>query len=349
MNSNDKGGKCPLSPRLRVYFIVVCVIVIALVVLFASRASKDESISSANEMAISAFSAEEKLIAFTDSLGQEITIPQPKRVVSLMGSFTEIWLLAGGKDTLVGTAVDTQDKRDMGLPETVVNVGTYQSPNLEAILAAEPDLVLLSSETVRTDSHVSFRNSLEAAGIPAAYFSVTHFPDYLNMLEICCRLTGNQQAYEENGHKVEAEVKEAISYYKVSHNPTALVLITFSGGVRPQASTTMTGGILAELGAKNIIDDYPSLLKDFSMEKVIEIDPDYIFAIPMGYTDEEAIRALTVSVEENPAWNVLTAVKNKRYHPLPPEKFMFKPNNRWAESYRYLGEFLKNNPTDTND
>lgn len=85
------------------------------------------------------------------------------------------------------------------------------------------------------------------------------------------------------------------------------------------------------------------------MEKVIEIDPDYIFAIPMGYTDEEAIRALTVSVEENPAWNVLTAVKNKRYHPLPPEKFMFKPNNRWAESYRYLGEFLKNNPTDTND
>jgi iron complex transport system substrate-binding protein len=121
-------------------------------------------------------------------------------------------------------------------------------------------------------------------------------------------------------------------------------MITYSGGIRPQASTTMTGGMLAQLGCKNIIDDYPSLLKDFSMEKVMEIDPDYIFVIPMGYSDQEALRALTTSVEENPAWNVLTAVKNKRYHPLPPEKFLFKPNDRWAESYRYLGEYFQNTP-----
>lgn len=37
---------------------------------------------------------------FTDALGQEITVNQPQRVVALMGSFAEIWLLAGGGDTL---------------------------------------------------------------------------------------------------------------------------------------------------------------------------------------------------------------------------------------------------------
>ena len=65
---------------------------------------------------------------FTDALGQEITIERPERVVSLMGSFSEIWVLAGGADTLVGTSEDTTDTRDLGLPEDVASVGTYQNP-----------------------------------------------------------------------------------------------------------------------------------------------------------------------------------------------------------------------------
>lgn len=339
---NCKKGRCPLSPQARILFVCLCICAAIAVIWFIMEGKRDSSTLVAS--APLSQTEDETLITFTDALGQQLSIQRPQRVVSLMGSFTEIWLLAGGRDSLVGTAVDTQDKRDLGLTESVVNVGTYQSPNLEAILAQSPDLVLLSSETVRTDNHVAFKNSLAAAGIPAAYFSVTHFDDYLKMLDICCQLTGNQQAYSENGLEVKASIDSIINQYKLDNSPTALLMITYSGGIRPQASTTMTGGMLAQLGCKNIIDDYPSLLKDFSMESVMEIDPDYIFVIPMGYSDEDALRALTTSVEDNPAWNSLSAVKNKRYHPLPPEKFMFKPNNRWAESYRYLGEFLRNNP-----
>ena len=341
MSEHNRRGGCPLSPRGRLVFVVVCLCAIAAVFLLAKGGpTRDGGPAPAQQDQ----AAQGDLVTFTDSLGQKLTLARPKRVVSLMGSFTEIWLLAGGRDTLVGTAVDSQDKRDLGLPETVANVGTYQSPNLEAILAQSPDLVLLSSETVRTDNHVAFRSSLAAAGIPAAYFSVTHFADYLAMLEVCCRLTGNLQAYSENGLKVQDEIDAAIEGFRQESNPTVLLMVTFSGGVRPQASSTMTGRMLAELGCRNIIDDYPGLLKDFSMEKVMEIDPDYILVIPMGYSDQEALRALTASVEENPAWSALTAVKEGRYHPLPPEKFMFKPNNRWAESYRYLGEYLQSNP-----
>ena len=341
MNSTNEKGKCPLSPATRKFIVCLGICLIVAAIYFFTTGKQTTS-----DVADSSPQTAPELVTFTDALGQELTLARPKRVVSLMGSFTEIWLLAGGRDTLVGTAVDTQDKRDLGLPETVVNVGTYQSPNLEAILAQAPDLVLLSSETVRTDNHVAFKNSLAAAGIPAAYFSVTHFEDYLKMLEICCQLTGNQQAYTEKGLNVQAQIQEVLGQYKLESQPTVLLMITYSGGIRPQASTTMTGGMLAQLGCKNIIDDYPSLLKDFSMESVMELDPDYIFVIPMGYSDEDALRALTTSVEENPAWNSLSAVKNKRYHPLPPEKFMFKPNNRWADSYRYLGEFLRNNPAE---
>jgi len=279
-------------------------------------------------------------VTFTDALGQEITVDHPQHVVTLMGSFAEIWLLAGGGDTLVGTAVDTTDHRDLGIPKHVVSVGTYQSPNMEQILSLNPDLVILSSDTVRTGSHVALKDSLAAAGIPAAYFKVTHFEDYLDMLRICTQITGDAQAYEKNGAAVQAQIDQILSESAVQDGPSVLLMITYSGGIRPQGADTMTGRMLSQLGWRNILNDYPSLLKDFSIEKVIEIDPDYILVIPMG-NDEEALRRnLEKSVESNPAWNGLSAVINDRYLLLPGEKFVYKPNARWAESYAYLSGLL---------
>lgn len=277
---------------------------------------------------------------FTDALGQEITVDHPQRVVSLMGSFSEIWVLAGGYDTLVGTSADTVDSRDLGLPEDIAIVGTYQDPNIEAILALEPDLVLLSAETTRTDSHVALKDALSEAGITAAYFSVTHFEDYLNMLKICSDITGDADAYQKNGLDVEAKIEAIIAENKLDTEPSVLLMVTYSGGIRAQSSDTMTGRMLAELGCHNILDDNPGMLQDFSVENIIEADPDYIFVIPMGNDDALAEKNLKENVESNPAWSSLTAVKEGRYILLPKDKFMYKPNARWAESYAYLADLL---------
>ena len=198
-------------------------------------------------------------VTFTDALGQKITVDNPQRVVTLMGSFAETWLLAGGGDTLVGTAVDTTDHRDLGIPEHVVSVGTYQNPNMEQILSLNPDLVILSSDTVRTGSHVALKDSLAAAGIPAAYFKVTHFEDYLDMLRICTQITGDVQAYEKNGAAVQAQIDQILSERAVQDGPSVLLMITYSGGIRPQGADTMTGRMLSQLGWRNILNDYPSL------------------------------------------------------------------------------------------
>ncbi|MBP3342160.1 MAG: ABC transporter substrate-binding protein [Peptococcaceae bacterium] len=285
-------------------------------------------------------SQQEDGYTFTDAIGQEITVHNPQRVVSLMGSFSEIWILAGGADTLVGTSYDTVDNRDLGLPEDIAIVGTYQNPNIEEILALNPDLVLLSSETTRTDSHVALKDALNGADIPAAYFSVTHFEDYLNMLKICTDITGNQDAYQTNGIAVEERIAQIIADSKTETSPSVLLMITYSGGIRAQSSNTMTGKMLSELGCKNILDDYPSMLQDFSVEKIIETDPDYIFVIPMGNDDALAQKNLKENVESNPAWNSLTAVKNDRYILLPKDKFLYKPNAVWDESYAYLAALL---------
>ena len=278
---------------------------------------------------------------FTDSLGQKVTVENPQRVVTLMGSFAEIWMLAGGEESLVGTAVDTTDNRDLGIPEHVVSVGTYQNPNMEEILSLNPDLVLLSADTVRTGNHVALKDSFEAMGIPAAYFKVTHLEDYLSMLRICAEITGNADTYERNGEAVRREIERILADHTAKNSPSVLLMITYSGGIRPQNSDTMTGRMLAQLGCRNILDEYPSLLKDFSVERIIELDPDYIFVIPMGNDDTAVRKNLQESVESNPAWNSLTAVQSGRYLLLPGEKFVYKPNHRWAQSYKYLAQMLQ--------
>ena len=284
--------------------------------------------------------SDENGYTFIDAIGQEITVNNPQRVVSLMGSFSEIWVLAGGADTLVGTSHDTVDNRDLGLPDDIAIVGTYQNPNIEEILALNPDLVLLSSETTRTDSHVALKDALNGAGITAAYFSVTHFEDYLNMLKICSDITGNPEAYQTNGVAVQERITKIIADNKLETAPSVLLMVTYSGGIRAQSSDTMTGRMLSDLGCSNILDDYPSMLQDFSVEKIIEVDPDYIFVIPMGNDDALAQKNLKENVESNPAWNSLTAVVNDRYILLPKDKFLYKPNALWDESYAYLAALL---------
>lgn len=275
---------------------------------------------------------------FTDSLGREVTVDEPQRVVALMQSFAEVWLLAGGADSLVGVTDDAA--ADLALSPDVAVVGTFMQPNLEAVLALSPDLVLLSAENSRTDSHLALLETLDAANIPAAYFGVTHFEDYLQMLEICTQITGSTAAYQQNGLDVQTHIKQIIAEDKRLDAPTVLFCITYSGGVRAQNSATMTGKMLQDLGCRNIVDDYPALLQDFSMEKVVEVDPDYIFVIPMGNTSAAAEKALQDTLTADPVWASLSAVQGGRYFILPQELFLYKPNENWGESYAYLADLL---------
>ena len=114
---------------------------------------------------------------FTDDLGREVTAPaHPERVAAMIGSFADVWCLAGGKDTLVAAADDTWTQFELGLPETVVNLGGVKEPSAEALLAAQPDFVIGSAKTA---ADVDLLPTLEQAGIPTAYFEVSTFEDYL--------------------------------------------------------------------------------------------------------------------------------------------------------------------------
>ena len=60
----------------------------------------------------------------------------------------------------------------------------------------------------------------------------------------------------------------------------------------------------------------------------------------MGDDTEAAINALKNTLEENPAWGSLDAVKEERVHVMDKSLFNVKPNARWGEAYRILYEIL---------
>ena len=276
---------------------------------------------------------------FTDDLGNQVTVSSHERVVAGMGSFANIWELAGG--TLVGASSDAFS--DYHIKSDAEKVGDFSSLNAETIIALNPDFVILTSANSGRGGGVAqtdLKDTLQAAGIAVAYFNITTFDDYLRMLKTCCDITGDTEAYEENGAEIAKEIDVIKKKAEGKNAGSVAVLTTYSGGTRVQASSTQTGTMLAELGASNITDADKSLLSDYSLESLVKADPDFIFLLPMGDSDEAAQKALKDQTTANPAWNELSAVKTGRVITLDPKLFLYKPNNNWDDAYEELYEAL---------
>ena len=284
---------------------------------------------------------DQSAVIFTDALGREVSVPkEPERVAALIGSFADVWMLAGG--SVCATAEDAWDDFDLELPDAV-NIGGAHSPNLELIFSANPDFVIASAST---SSNVEMLETLETAGITVAYFDVDSFEDYLAMLNICTDITGRKDLYERNGMKLQFQIeviKQEMSEQPLTEEQkTVLLLRAHSGSVKAKGSEgTILGEMLADLGCINIADSDTSLLEALSVESIIRQEPYRIFVVTMGNDTQKAMDNFYQMMEENPAWGTLEAVAEGRVHIMDRKLFNIKPNADWAESYEKLSEILR--------
>lgn len=282
--------------------------------------------------------AAETVVTFTDDLDREVTVTgTPQRAAALIGSFADVWCLAGGQETLVAAAEDSWTQFQLDLDESVVSLGAVKTPNVEALLAAEPDFVLGSA---RTSADVELMEMLEKMGIPVAYFDISTFEDYLRMLEICTRLTGCPENYQEYGVQV-AEQVEAARGLAQDPGPRVLYIRATGSSCKVKNSEgTVLGEMLADLGCVNIADSETSLLENLSLETIVAEDPDWIFVVVQGSDPTDAEALLDATLLSNPAWAGLTAVREGRYYVLDQRLYNVKPNARWGEAYENLADIL---------
>lgn len=279
-------------------------------------------------------------VTFTDDLDQTITVSNPQKVAALLGSFAQIWELSGG--TVCAAPDDAWTDLHLDLSEDAVNLGSIHSLNLELLLGAQPDLVLASTNTPQ---HIQWKETLEAAGITAAYFDVNDFEDYLRLLNICTEITGQVKNYETYGLAVQQQIQAVIEHsqerLKTQPAPAVLCLAASASGLHTKNSAgSVLSRILQNLGCINLADSNTVLLEQLSIEVILKADPDYIFIIPRGDNIDEINQMIEATLTKDPAWSSLSAVKENRVYFMEKDLFNLKPNERWGEAYEKAEEIL---------
>ena len=270
----------------------------------------------------------------SESLAEEgnTGLSADSRVVALSRSLGELWLLAGGK--LVGVTEDGLNLE--GVTAETASVGRILAPSTEAIIALNPDLVLIAPDI---SAQRELQETLTAAGIRCQAVDINKFSDYAAAMKQYTEATGRSDLYESNVsavekkiEKIKAELPEEI------HGKTFLVIRASAAKTRVLKSDHFVVAMLEDLGLTNAAPE--SLLEQLSMEGMVEANPDYLFVILQGDT-AEAEAAFQELISDQPAYRELKAVKTAQVYTLPKEFFQYKPNARWDEAYALLSEYLR--------
>lgn len=279
----------------------------------------------------------EETVSFVDGTDEEKVINKnPKKVVVLFASYLDIWTRNGGE--LVGMVEDTSGVEIPGT-QGVETVGTTGSISLEKIISLEPDLVILSSNT---SSQVELIPTLEDNNIQVIAIDYKLQEDYYKTVRVFSAINGREDLYELNSVAVRNDVQEIIEKAPKDNSPKVFIMFASAKSLSSRGSETTVGEMLADLNTVNIADAPNDLLddKNFSLEKIIEEDPDFIFVQTMGSDEAKIIERIKADAESNPAWASLKAVKNDRYIFLPKDLYTYKANHRYAEAYENLAEIL---------
>ncbi len=270
--------------------------------------------------------------AITDALGNEILFEScPQRVVALSGSLGDVWLCAGGQ--LIAA---TDDAVTEGRVENIPSVGGIKEPNIEAVLALDPDFVILSADIA---SHPSLADSFREMGVACGLFRVEFLEDYLGLLLNFCALTGREDLYRQKGIAVKEQIEAILAETPRQDGERMLLLRVYSGGCRAKRSDNLAGTVLADFGYENLLDSMGGTMEELSVESIIVADPDVIFLTAMG-DEMGAMGYFEQSYAADPAWQSLRAVQSGRVYMLPKHLFHYKPNDAWGDAYAFVAALI---------
>ncbi|MFT3889198.1 MAG: ABC transporter substrate-binding protein [Arachnia sp.] len=246
-------------------------------------------------------------VTATDLTGRAVTVEKPaERVVCLDGSCIDA-LAELGLEPVASVQFDQVTSPLFFGPgvSTVALGGTFFEPDLEGVIAAEPDLVIGSGGV-----HAEIENAL--GGIPL----------YLNKLATPeAAVTNLRNIAELTGRQEQAET--AIERYETT-------LAAYQPGSRPLSALSMYGGATDDIGIDALdsatgriiaqYTDYPwpganegdSGFLEIGIETILEQDPDYVWVLDFGF--DPSAPPLLDQLAAEPLWKQLTAVKEGRVY-----------------------------------
>ncbi|MHC3001545.1 ABC transporter substrate-binding protein [Gordonia sp. GN26] len=223
----------------------------------------------------------------------------PSTIVSLSPTTTEMLFAVGAGDQVV--AVDDQSDFPAEAPRTTLSGYT---PNLEAILAYDPDLVVLTDD-----------NNDIIAGLDRVGVEVLQIPAAKNLDETYAQIqqvgsaTGHAREADELVTSMRAEIEQIVRTVPLREVPLTY-FHELDDTYYTVTDDTYLGQIYGLLGLRSIAtgqNGYPQL----SPEYILERDPEVIFL-----ADSQCCGVTPEKVAARAGWGDLRAVANRQIHVL---------------------------------
>ncbi|MCS7139429.1 MAG: cobalamin-binding protein [Candidatus Nezhaarchaeota archaeon] len=275
-------------------------------------------------------------ITLTDRSGKIVVIAsEPRRIVSLSPAITEILFALGLGDRVVGVTAYCNyplDVEEMKKGKRLSVIGGYWDPNLEAIVALNPDLVIGDS---LVPSHLDVAERLRTLNITVLLTGSKLIEDVFYDINLIGKATGRFREAQELVAKLEARIKVVVQ--KVANLPRAKVYYElwfsplFSAG-----PGTFIDQLIFYAGGKNIFHDAKVPWPVVSDEDVIARNPDVII-LPDTYMSDYNVSI--DSIKARPGWSVISAIKNNRVYFIE-EDIIVRPGPRLVEALEIIARYL---------
>jgi iron complex transport system substrate-binding protein len=271
-------------------------------------------------------------ITIVDQRDRSITIDgEVERVVTIPIPAASMFIAVdGGTDRLVGmhqlskTAIKGRILERfypdaLAIPSNITGKGFSFVPNVEALLALEPDLVFqwghLNDDII---------DPLENAGLNVALIKIGKEEFTRKWLKMMGAITGKAdkaQAMIDWRDDVMAEVRTATAEIEASDRPRTLYFMNYLSKLRVAGGKSYNNFYIDLAGGQNVAADL-GMFVEVGVEQIIEWDPEVILL--NGF---EA-KLSPEDVYNNPLLADLSAVKNRRVYKMPLGGYRWDPPNQ---------------------
>jgi iron complex transport system substrate-binding protein len=262
-----------------------------------------------------------------DDARDTVRLERPaERIVSLIPASTELLFAIGAGPQLVGRSRWCDWPAEAA---AVTAVGDGIEPNLEAIIAQRPDLVVL----YLAGSNASAAERLRAVGIPVVQLRTDLLESVIPHAFLLGTLTGRRAAADSLVRTFEAELAAAtVSSHPGPGAPPRFSVLLLAWADPPIAIGA--GSFLDELvtraGGTNLFHDLPQPSAPVSLEAIADRDPDLILT-----TGDSLPR-----IARRPEWRVVPAVRDQRFVRVHGTEFD-RPGPRTPQAIRELREAFR--------
>jgi len=261
-------------------------------------------------------------VTVVDDAAREVQVAVPaRRIVSLAPSVTELVFAIGAGDRLVGR---TSWCRYPPAALAVPDLGDGLNPNLEAVVARTPDLVVL----YRSPLNETAAEQLQRLGIPTLLLRQDRHADVARHARLLGRLTDRVVAADSIG-----VLLDSLLAGPAPEGDTRLAFVVWDNPPTIIGAGSYLDELAGLAGARNVFHDIAAASAAVSLETVAARDPDVIVLLA-----DSATTPLPGWLDR-PEWRVVPAVRERRVLLLPAPLFG-RPTPRAPEAVAELRRLM---------